>query len=630
MSQPPSASEKEKTARLVESLSRHEQVDLLAQALLREFMHRRGLRETLRAFDTESPRDARTIASRALMRQLLNIPVEGRPSRLQAAAPSSAGAKPQAPTFMEELCSYRLTKRSYASAEGPLSGRRAAGADGEGEGEEDPSDVELRALRSAAEAQRVAKATAEQRQREYEELLAADEAYQHRKAAHMEKKRGRKAHRKGTRQRQSHNDDGGDSGSSGGDEDFGRTARGTAASALGRRSGASAASGGGDGGGGGQRRASQESSGAAGARWQPPGVGAASVEGASRRLVRRVSDDAVHRAMESDDDDDDDASDGDRGVDPFGLSGAGRQALMARVRAESDHWPTHGRTDGAAAASVGGPADGAGGPHGAAPTSLTSLGGHDAAGLGVPSGARPLARAPAGGLRLGGTYPAPSPFGGALSATVPVGANGGASALRMKAPYIPIPGLGDEDDDTEAPAGRPATRFASTYSSGSATAALAMNSAPSILVKHTDSHQSPPQRAGGRDGPLHSYDRTAVPRSSALAGNSSSSTSSAASPGSSARTAMRSPSPSASAASESALSSSLHTPSRSPAGSVSGAASGGGGGGSSGLRQGIGFRTSTSSAEGPATAAASLPTESSAATSKSTSRKERRVKLLVD
>jgi ubiquitin carboxyl-terminal hydrolase MINDY-3/4 len=77
-----------------------EQVDLLSQALLREFMHKRHFKETLAMFDEECPRDERTISSRALMTELMLISPD------LAARLKAEGIE----TIMEILCSMRVEK----------------------------------------------------------------------------------------------------------------------------------------------------------------------------------------------------------------------------------------------------------------------------------------------------------------------------------------------------------------------------------------------------------------------------------------------------------------------------------------------------------------------------------------
>ncbi|KAG8343764.1 hypothetical protein ERJ75_001763900 [Trypanosoma vivax] len=151
-----------------------EQGELLAQALLREFMHRRGYTKTLRAFDAECPRDERTISSRQLMRQLLEIPSNAFPSRLGAKPSSSMAAGENAdgsggksgsagrgegdgkkkkavqPTYMEELCSYRLQKYEVERKRRAASEREGATSSDAGE-VVDPSDEEMEGFRTAAE-----------------------------------------------------------------------------------------------------------------------------------------------------------------------------------------------------------------------------------------------------------------------------------------------------------------------------------------------------------------------------------------------------------------------------------------------------------------------------------------------
>eukprot|EP01062_Namystynia_karyoxenos_P033296 TRINITY_DN24500_c1_g1_i1.p1 TRINITY_DN24500_c1_g1~~TRINITY_DN24500_c1_g1_i1.p1 ORF type:complete len:733 (+),score=212.54 TRINITY_DN24500_c1_g1_i1:86-2284(+) len=91
------------------SCSREEQVEELAQALLREYMHRKGFRDTLAAFDQEQPRTARTIGSRALMGDMMHI------QKMQQQAKQS-GAKNV--TIMGMLAESRLQRRDRALASG--------------------------------------------------------------------------------------------------------------------------------------------------------------------------------------------------------------------------------------------------------------------------------------------------------------------------------------------------------------------------------------------------------------------------------------------------------------------------------------------------------------------------------
>ncbi|ESL10005.1 hypothetical protein TRSC58_02267 [Trypanosoma rangeli SC58] len=141
----------------ITALSVREQVEALAQALLREFMHRRGYTKTLQAFDRECPRDARTIASRQLMRQLLEIPAHAFPSRLSDAAEAVADTdkkdrkkkKHPPPTYMEELCSYRLQKREVRQRWQQAEEQRRTGAEAVLT-VKDPSDAEMEEWRGAA------------------------------------------------------------------------------------------------------------------------------------------------------------------------------------------------------------------------------------------------------------------------------------------------------------------------------------------------------------------------------------------------------------------------------------------------------------------------------------------------
>lgn len=190
------------------SFPKSQQVDLLSQALLREFMHRHGYLDTLKTFDEECARTGDTISSRNVMRQLLNIPVQGRPSRLGAAekgkeskkkSSSSSGSKP-APTqfsLMEELCSYRLTKREYH-----LGRPHDKKKDGSGEEvskdekgdpiestSEDPSDTELSDLRSQVAEREAAIAVATAKIKKGNRLL---QLYEEKKEKRMMEKKQKK------------------------------------------------------------------------------------------------------------------------------------------------------------------------------------------------------------------------------------------------------------------------------------------------------------------------------------------------------------------------------------------------------------------------------------------------------
>lgn len=83
-------------------------MDLLSQALLREYMHKKKFTATLKLFDEENPRNEKTISSRALMADLMH---------LQALLPEFK--KKGVDTIMEVLCYYRLEKatRSVSTEE---------------------------------------------------------------------------------------------------------------------------------------------------------------------------------------------------------------------------------------------------------------------------------------------------------------------------------------------------------------------------------------------------------------------------------------------------------------------------------------------------------------------------------
>ncbi|ORC92340.1 uncharacterized protein TM35_000045540 [Trypanosoma theileri] len=85
----------------VHQMPHERQVELLSEALLREYMHKRKFAETLRAFDEENPRDSDTISSRALMSDLMALKPETQ--RLLKAD----GVE----TIMEMLCYLRVKRR---------------------------------------------------------------------------------------------------------------------------------------------------------------------------------------------------------------------------------------------------------------------------------------------------------------------------------------------------------------------------------------------------------------------------------------------------------------------------------------------------------------------------------------
>ncbi|KAG5466784.1 hypothetical protein LSCM1_00961 [Leishmania martiniquensis] len=83
------------------NMTHEEQVHLLSDALLREYMHRRGFLATLKAFDDEHPRDANTISSRALMSDLMALD-SSEQQRMKG-----EGIE----TIMEMLCNLRVERR---------------------------------------------------------------------------------------------------------------------------------------------------------------------------------------------------------------------------------------------------------------------------------------------------------------------------------------------------------------------------------------------------------------------------------------------------------------------------------------------------------------------------------------
>lgn len=90
----------------VYGMEHEKQVRLLSDALLREYMHRRGFHETLKVFDAENPRDAETISSRALMSDLMALQQDDQ-QRLK-----SEGIE----TIMEMLCNLRVERRQLVES----------------------------------------------------------------------------------------------------------------------------------------------------------------------------------------------------------------------------------------------------------------------------------------------------------------------------------------------------------------------------------------------------------------------------------------------------------------------------------------------------------------------------------
>jgi hypothetical protein len=134
---------KEAVADAVRRLPAEQQVDLLAQALLREYMHRKGYHKTLAKFDEENPRGETTISSRQLMHSLMAIDNSLAPRNKLRAKPFG--------TIMELLCSYRIRKRAIRKIDD--SSKRGAAA-GRPEGFVSDSSDEERELQRVADEKR--------------------------------------------------------------------------------------------------------------------------------------------------------------------------------------------------------------------------------------------------------------------------------------------------------------------------------------------------------------------------------------------------------------------------------------------------------------------------------------------
>ena len=89
------------------SASPDAQVDETSKGLLREFMHSKKFKKTLQAFDIEQPRSVNTIASRALMSDLLVL------QKLQER--NTKKEKPRT-TLLEIFCEERVRRKDYAQA----------------------------------------------------------------------------------------------------------------------------------------------------------------------------------------------------------------------------------------------------------------------------------------------------------------------------------------------------------------------------------------------------------------------------------------------------------------------------------------------------------------------------------
>ena len=99
----------------VEASQRMRLIEQLSQALLREYMHRKGYKSTLRTYDTEEPRLADTIDSRSKMSAMLHLKagdsefttfmemlIEARFSTIEAEALRLEKRKPKGPKQGEE------------------------------------------------------------------------------------------------------------------------------------------------------------------------------------------------------------------------------------------------------------------------------------------------------------------------------------------------------------------------------------------------------------------------------------------------------------------------------------------------------------------------------------------------
>lgn len=90
----------------VYSMEHEQQVQLLSDALLREYMHRKGFRKTLSVFDQEHPRDKDTISSRAVMADLMAL------SSADQQRLKGEGIE----TIMEMLCDLRIERRQLVES----------------------------------------------------------------------------------------------------------------------------------------------------------------------------------------------------------------------------------------------------------------------------------------------------------------------------------------------------------------------------------------------------------------------------------------------------------------------------------------------------------------------------------
>lgn len=102
-------------------LSKEDAVEQLAQALLREYMHKKGAKATLAVFDEENPRTEKTIGSRAVMTSLMAMEAIQARHKQRPVPPT---------TFMEHLCAYRLRKRRMARGEAERDDADSSGDEG--------------------------------------------------------------------------------------------------------------------------------------------------------------------------------------------------------------------------------------------------------------------------------------------------------------------------------------------------------------------------------------------------------------------------------------------------------------------------------------------------------------------
>jgi hypothetical protein len=145
-----------------------EQVELLAQALLREYMHRKQFKRTLESFDAEFPRDDRTVSSRAVMYDLMHL------------AHVMPGMKDRGiETIMEALCCLRCEKREEVAAQAQLKAAIAQAEAAEASLAEQIRQYEAETERLVAEATAAAAAGengAKKEKKEKKSKKAADEA----------------------------------------------------------------------------------------------------------------------------------------------------------------------------------------------------------------------------------------------------------------------------------------------------------------------------------------------------------------------------------------------------------------------------------------------------------------------